>query len=121
MRRVRDYRLIEKLLGCRPIISMRCFYLLDEPDNLWSFHPDDGIEDTTLQIHANLGSFKGKDAVNSAIKAFKWIFEHTNCPAIVARIDKEDAAARVIARKCMNLTSIDGETHNYEVTKDGIC
>jgi len=107
-----DYRIIKKILNHDPLISSDIIYLLDD-GNLWSLHKDGDY----LRIHANMVTKKGKQAIESAKAAFKWIFNNTDTKKIVARIPKENRKACVIARQCMNFIRGDDHHHHYEVNK----
>ena len=106
-----DYRIVKRILNHDPWISNKVIYLLDD-GNLWSLHKDGDY----LRIHANMVNKKGKDVIESAKAAFKWIFNNTDTQKIVARIPKENRKACFIARQCMNFISDDDRRH-YEVNK----
>jgi hypothetical protein len=108
--RTTDYRIVKNITGCDPLISNEVIYLLDD-GNLWSFHKDEDA----LRIHANMTNKKGKEVIESARRAFDWVFDNTPYKKIVARIPKENKPACFIANQCMNFINKDARYH-YEVT-----
>ena len=113
-----DYRKVRKIASWKPIISSDVIYLLDDDQDLWAFHEHlDG-----LMIHAELSvNRRGKDAVISARRAFKWIFENTDAKKIYAVIPDDRKAACYMARwSGMKFTHKEDTERCYEVSY-GIC
>jgi len=112
-----DYRIIKRFLDNHHLITNKVIYLLEcdpVPIGLWSFHQDeDG-----LRIHANMGiDCRGRKAIDSAKRAFEWVFQNTDYPVVYARIEKQEPCARFIARQCMTFLYADDERHHYEIRK----
>jgi len=95
--RCTDYRRIKKFPDWRLLVSSEVYYLMEIKDGVdlgvWSLHPwKDG-----LMIHANLPYCSGKDVVESAKNAFKWIFINTSFKVIYAAIPNDKRHAQFIA------------------------
>jgi len=79
-----NYQKIERLLNCPAVIFETFIYLVDG-DNLWSFHPDDLTTACMdeLRIHANLHTFRGKDAIKSMKESFVLVAFALHSPLFV--------------------------------------
>jgi hypothetical protein len=115
-----DYRRILRLVPWSPVISRKFYYLIAKGKGkdlgLWSFQPDrDG-----LRIHADLGpECRGKDAVESARAAFKWIFENTVNKIIYAGIPEENKPACLVASRAgMKFIRNENGRRKYEVNHE---
>lgn len=109
--RTHDYRIVKKILKTSPLISSKVIYLLENKMNLWSFYSyKDG-----LKIHANMDeSCRGRKAVESAKKAFRWIFENTGFDRIYAKISMTRMdACRVAAWSGMRFMECDNGHRVY--------
>lgn len=112
--RTKDYRIVKKLASWQPIISNEVIYLTEDNAGLWAFHEHlDG-----LMIHAEMGvNCRGKAAIESAKRAFDWIFKNTDKTIIYAAIPKERKAACYMARwSGMKFTHEDDKQRYYEVS-----
>jgi len=113
--RTKDYRIVKKIASWNPIISSEIIYLLDNDINLWTFHEYlDG-----MMIHANMSiKCRGKLAVESAKRAFKWIFENTTTEIIYAGIpDDRKKVCYMAVRFGMEFTHKNENKRYYEVKK----
>lgn len=113
-----DYRKVKRIASWQPIITSNVIYLLDDDQDLWAFHEHlDG-----LMIHAELSiNRRGKDAVNSAHRAFQWILNNTSTRKIYAVIPKiRKAACYMAAWSGMNFMYEDDRNRHYEVNLYGI-
>ena len=107
----RDFRRIQKICGDQPInISRDVVYLIETWDGedlgTWFFHPcGDGYA-----AHVNMNmKCRGKDALDSAFRAFSWIFCNYDTYAIYAVIPPERLHVRVFVRNIgMRYIGIDG-------------
>jgi len=96
--RTQDYRRIKRFPEWPLVVDSEIFYLMETKDGkdmgVWAFHQWwDG-----LLIHASLGpECRGRDAVNSAKEAFRWIFENTGYKKIYAEISNEKRPAQFVA------------------------
>ncbi len=112
-----DYRRIKKIVKWQPIISQEIIYLIessnDEDLGLWSFHK----HLNGLMIHADMTlRCRGRRAIESAINAFKWIFDNKKSEIIYAEIEFEKRDASYIAiQSGMKYTHSDNENRFYEV------
>ena len=104
-----DYRIVNRFASWKVRISSDYFYLIEKSFNevlgLWSLEPHkDG-----LRIHADMGpKCRGKNAIESAKRAFKWVFENTEFKNIYAGIPKENRpACRVASFAGMRFTGND--------------
>ena len=93
-----DYRRLKRLVNWPPIISRESIYLIEENNGdyigLWSFHK----HLVGVMIHADMTlKCRGKRAAESAVNAFKWIFENTDNKIIYAKISVEKREASYIA------------------------
>ena len=93
-----NYRRIKKLVKWPLIISNKFFYLIDKETDidrgLWSFEP----WGKGLRIHSDMKEdFKGKEAIESAKEAFRWIFKNTGAEFIRAEISRENMKACFVA------------------------
>lgn len=112
-----DYRRVKRLVSWQPIISEEFIYLVEASPKgdvgLWSFHKHlDG-----LMIHADMTLYcRGQRAIESAVNAFKWIFENTKNKIIYAEIDFETRDACYVAvQSGMRYTHSDDNNRFYEV------
>jgi len=85
-----NYRRIKKLINWPLIVSTKIIYLIQSENGidqgLWSFEP----EQNGVKIHATMGvDCRGKKAIQSAKKAFKWVFDNTGAEFIFASISRE--------------------------------
>lgn len=98
-----DYRRIKKFPDWRLCVSSKVYYLMEIKDGVdlgvWALHPKDEDDITNLTIHANLGEgCRGRDAIESAKNAFKWIFNNTEFKHIIADIPNDKRHAQFMAR-----------------------
>lgn len=114
--RCQDYRRIKKFPDWRLLVSSEVYYLMEIKDGVdlgvWSLHPwKDG-----LMIHANLPHCSGKDAVESAKNAFKWIFINTNYKVIYAAIPNDKRHAQFMASWAgMKFHDVDEKKRYYKI------
>ena len=90
-----DYRKIVRLVPWKPMISSQnAVYLLDDEVNVWAFERYlDG-----WMIHAQMSlNCRGRKAVESAKRAFKWIFDNTGLKNIYAGIPETNKPAFYVA------------------------
>lgn len=119
--RTQDYRILNRLLPWQPDISNEVFYLLEvekgEPVGVWSCYQFD----KKVIIHADMGpKCRGKKAIDSAKRAFKWLFKNVPIDIICANIKKErKAACQIAARSGMELVCMENELKFYKVVDHG--
>ncbi len=112
-----DYRRVKRLVSWPPIISREIIYLIEENNGddigLWSFHK----HLVGVMIHADMTlKCRGKRAVESAVNAFKWIFDNTDNKIIYAKISvKKPAASYIALASGMKFTHKNNEDRFYEV------
>ena len=90
-----DYRKVCALAPWKPVISSKnAIYLLDDEVNLWAFQRYlDG-----WMIHAEMSKeCRGRKAVESAKRAFKWIVDNTGSRNIYAGISVDRKPACYVA------------------------
>jgi len=93
--RTLDYRKVCRLAPWKPMISSEnAIYLLDDKVNLWAFERYiDG-----WMIHAQMSlECRGRKAVESAKRAFKWIADNTGSRNIYAGIPVDKKPACYVA------------------------
>lgn len=115
--RTQDYRIINRMVGFKPIISNKCIYLAEKESadvrGIWSFEPhEDGV-----RIHADMGpKARGKKAIESAKRAFNWIFGNTSYRKIFAGIPTENRpACRVASLSGMRYVGFDEKLRWFEL------
>jgi RimJ/RimL family protein N-acetyltransferase len=112
-----DYRIVNRFISWKPVISSSFFYLLEkqgsEPIGLWTFHPHkDGV-----MIHADMGKkCRGQKAIESAKRCFDWIWANTAFDKIYAGIPQENKpACRVASLAGMRYAGTEGELRNFQL------
>ncbi len=95
-----DFRRVNRLTVKPPIISNELLFLVENVGNqdigLWTLHHFEN----GFMIHADLGiQCRGLRAIQSARRAFQWIFENSRCKFIYALIPKNNRPACQIAVK----------------------
>ena len=118
--RTEDYRIVNRMVAFKVVISSKCFYLMEKKGKeilgIWSFEPyKDG-----LRIHADMGmKCRGKQAIESAKNAFNWVFNNTEFKSIFAGIPHENKpACRVASFSGMRYSGFNDYCKWYEL-KEG--
>ena len=117
--RTKDYRIVNRIVPWKVIISQKFFYLLEKAGDsiigLWTLEPhEDG-----LRVHADLGEkCRGKKAIESLKFAFDWVFRYTQFKKIYARIPVENKPAwRVASMAGMHHIKSDNNHRWYQLSK----
>ncbi len=118
--RTTSYRRVKKLAPDWPLIpSIEVYYLIDVSGDtdtgVWAFVPYQG----GFQVHAMMGPHcRGKRAAFSAISAFKWVFENTDCVTIFAEISAKLRHVHIMARHVgMSFDKIDGGLRCFSMAR----
>ncbi len=111
-----SYRRIKKLTDWSLIVSSKYIYLVEvingKDKGVWSFfaHSDD----PSYTVHVDMQKdFRGKKVIESARRAFKWIFDNTKADFIKAEIleSRKDVCYMANYFGMQRLNSFDGFNH----------
>ena len=105
IQRTFDYRIVNRLASWKVRVSREFIYLIEKSGNeilgLWSLEKwKDGV-----RIHVDMGeNCRGRKAIDSAKRAFGWVFDNLPVNMIYAGIPVEKkAACQIAARSGMML------------------
>lgn len=114
-----DYRRVKRLVDWPLTISSKVIYLIETGSikgvdlGVWTFFEDSG----GYEIHADM-KIKGKKAIESAKRAFDWIFNNTKAEFIKTEIPKDrQDVCQMAFHSGMESLGIKGDFRHFKIKR----